>query len=50
MDVQTLKVQIKQIMASNQDGHLSLHECLVLREVQDLLNHPILNPQPKEAA
>lgn len=47
MDVQTLKTQIQQIMANNQDGHLSLHEVMVLREVADLFNHPILNQSPE---
>lgn len=47
MDVQTLKAQIQQIMANNKDGHLSLHEVMVLREITDLLNHPILNQSPE---
>ena len=47
MDAQTLKTQIQQIMTDNQDGHLSLHEVMVLREVVDLLNHPILNQSPE---
>ena len=45
MDVQTLKIQIKEIIGNNRDGHLSLHEIMVLREVLELLNHPILNTQ-----
>lgn len=47
MDVQTLKAQINQIVSANQDGHLSLHEVMVLREVLDLLEHPVLNQTPE---
>lgn len=49
MNVQELEAQIKQILSNNKDGHLDLHECMVLREVLDLLNHPILNQQQKAA-
>lgn len=44
MDVETLKLQIEQMLKENADGHLSLHEVMVLREMRELLDHPILNP------
>lgn len=50
MDVQTLKAQIKQMLSNNHDGHLSLHEVMLLREVLDLLSHPLLNPQNQETS
>ena len=50
MDVQALKSNIKQILSNNKDGHLDLHECMVLLEVLDLLNHPTLNPTQQEAS
>lgn len=29
--------QLKEILANNKDGHLSLHECIVIRETIELL-------------
>jgi tellurite resistance protein len=33
----TLVAQLKAILASNSDGHLSIHECLVIRRVIEAL-------------
>lgn len=29
--------QLKEILANNKDGHLDLHECIVIRETIELL-------------
>jgi hypothetical protein len=29
--------QLKEILANNKDGHLDLHECMVIRETIELL-------------
>jgi hypothetical protein len=36
-DLPKLTRWVQEMLAGNADGHLSIHECLVLREVLDLL-------------
>ena len=37
MNVESLKKNLAEIIANNYDGHLSLHEVMILREVKDFL-------------
>lgn len=40
---QKLKSGLQKMLAHNEDGHLDISETLLLREVMEFLDHPIMN-------